>query len=77
MKKGKPKEVRIWGYAMLAFGAVSTIVNEIRIYVFHHPHNLGVTLGYGAFAIIGLFGIMVSDCLIAIEDRLNSNSKDA
>lgn len=64
--------IRIFGYIILVFGALSMaqdVVFQIRHSI---PPNIGVVIGDGAITLIGLVAIAVAACLKKLEHRIEA-----
>lgn len=71
-----PEILRLLGYIIFVFGALSTIQYLLVVLFRPLPIDLGIGLGNGAITFLGLVAIAASDCLIKLDRRLK-NLEDA
>lgn len=68
--KSGPEVVRLFGYIIFVFGALSTIQYLAVVVLRHLPIDMGIALGNGAVVLIGLVAISTARCLTTLEQRL-------
>ncbi len=74
-KKNYPKLILLYGYIVFASGLLGLIYDSISRSHNLYPFNFGIILGFGAHTIIGLFAILIGNCLKNIEERLDRLKK--
>jgi hypothetical protein len=67
--------LRAFGYLLLAYGSISLATDYVSHSNFGFPFNLGITLGSGAIALLGLVTISVTAALRKIEERVEALEK--
>jgi archaellum biogenesis protein FlaJ (TadC family) len=72
MKRKGRIQVTLWFcYLLTIWGVVASIADYVSRTQFSFPFNLGIVLGNGAIALIGLVGIALCRHIQKIEDRLS------
>ena len=64
--------VRIFGYVIFCWGALSTAFDFYTVYFRSFPINMGISLGNGAIVLLGLVAIVVAKALKSLENRLQA-----
>jgi hypothetical protein len=64
--------VKIFGYLIFLWGALSTIVNVAAVKFYSFPFEMGISLGNGAIMLLGLVTIAVANCIKTLEARLQA-----
>jgi hypothetical protein len=67
--------VRIFGYGIFAYGALSTIQYFAITTWRSVPTDMGIALGNGAITLTGLVAISIAMCFAQIEQRLDMLEK--
>jgi hypothetical protein len=66
-QKNYSKLIILYGCVVFGAGLCGAIFDSMS----GHPFNFGVILGWGAHMIIGLFAVLIGNCLKKIEERLD------
>jgi hypothetical protein len=63
--------VRVFGHVLFWSGGLGYAYHFITVHWYSFPQNLGISLGSGAIALLGLVALAVASCLKNLEERLD------